>query len=50
MLLMINLDSTVWIAVAIAGQSGEHDGRWEMLKICVALIKEKGFRYSIDLF
>ena len=43
---MMNLDSTVWCVVGIWEQAGEHEGRWTMLKICVALIKEKGIRSS----
>ena len=43
MLLMIDLDSTVWIVAGIAEQSGEQYGRLAMLKICVALNKEKDF-------
>ena len=46
MLLRMNLDSTVWCVVGIWEQAGEHEGRWTMLKICVALIKEKGIRNS----
>ena len=46
MLFMMNLDSTVWNAVGIADRSSEQDCRWAMLKICVALIKEKGIRNS----
>ena len=42
MLLMMKFDSTVLIVVGIEDRSGEQDGRWAMLKICVALIKEKG--------
>ena len=41
MLLMMKCDSTVWIVMGIEDRSGEHDDRWEMLKICVALNKEK---------
>ena len=46
MLLMMNLDSTVWVVSGIADRSGVHSSRWTMLKICVALNKEKGFRSS----
>ena len=42
----MNLDSTVWCVVGIWEQAGEHEGRWTMLKICVALSKEKGIRNS----
>ena len=42
MLLMMNLDSTVWVVVGIEYRSREQDGRLAMNKICVALIKEKG--------
>ena len=44
MLLMMNLDSTVWVVVGIEYRSREQDGRLAMNKICVALIKEKGIR------
>ena len=50
MLLMMNLNSTVWIAVGIANRSREQDCRWAMLKICVALIKEKGIRNQMPCF
>ena len=43
MLFMMNLDSTVWCVVGIWEQAGEHEGRLTMLKICVALIKEKAY-------
>ena len=46
MLLMMNFDSTVWCVVGIGEQVGEHEGRWAMLKICVALNKEKGCMLS----
>ena len=46
MLLMINLDSAVWYCGGGVDRSGVHSSRWTMLKICVALNKEKGFRSS----
>ena len=42
MLLMINWDPTVWVIEGVKHQEGEHEGRWTMLKICVALNKERG--------
>ena len=48
MLLRMNLDSTVWCVVGIWEQAGEHEGRWTMLKICVALSKEKGILFPHD--
>ena len=45
MLLMMNFDSTV----GIADRWGGKDSRWTMLKICVALNKEKGIRFLPDL-
>ena len=44
MLLMMNLESTVWVVAGIEDRSGAHDVRWAMHKICVALNKEKGIR------
>ena len=41
MLLMMKFDSTVLIVVGIADWSGEQNGRWGTLKICVALNKER---------
>jgi hypothetical protein len=41
MLLMMDLNSVVWVVAGIEDRSGEHSDRREMLKICVALIKEK---------
>ena len=42
MLLMMNLDSTVWVIEGVKHQEGEHEGRKAMHKICTALNKEKG--------
>ena len=42
MLLMMNLDSTVWGVEGVKHQEGEHEGRKAMHKICAALNKEKG--------
>ena len=43
MLLMMNLDSTVWIVAGNADGSGEQNGRLAMHKFCTALNKEKDF-------
>ena len=43
MLLMIKIDSAVWVVAGIMNRSGEQNGRLEMHKICAALIKEKAY-------
>jgi hypothetical protein len=48
MLLMMKFDSTVLIVVGIADWSGEQNGRWGTLKICVALNKERESAEAIE--